>query len=134
MRYTKAGEALTIAEAERRALIYMMSRPVGQPMSPSWIGQAIWPKNTMRSQGLGGAACRILAGLTKKGYVRQTHDKKFEFYGYSLTGSGRVLAQSHIEHGCDDCRAAKMHAYSDATTPGFFYTACSKHRISGEPV
>ena len=29
---------------------------------------------------------------------------------------------------CPDCQAAKKHAYSDATTPGFFYTECDKHR------
>jgi hypothetical protein len=29
---------------------------------------------------------------------------------------------------CPDCVAARKHAYSDATTPGFFYTACDKHR------
>jgi hypothetical protein len=29
---------------------------------------------------------------------------------------------------CPDCIAAKKHAYSDATTPGFFYTECEKHR------
>lgn len=29
---------------------------------------------------------------------------------------------------CADCQAAKKHAYSDATTPGFFYTECTKHR------
>ena len=29
---------------------------------------------------------------------------------------------------CADCRAARRHAYSDATTPGFFYTECDLHR------
>lgn len=29
---------------------------------------------------------------------------------------------------CPDCIATKKHAYSDATTPGFFYTECEKHR------
>ena len=33
---------------------------------------------------------------------------------------------------CPDCREAKAHAYSDATTPGFFYTECEKHRKTGE--
>jgi len=29
---------------------------------------------------------------------------------------------------CPDCDKAKRHAYSDAATPGFFYTECEKHR------
>ena len=29
---------------------------------------------------------------------------------------------------CPDCQAAKKHAYSDSTTPGFFYTECERHR------
>lgn len=31
-------------------------------------------------------------------------------------------------YDCPDCRAAMKHAYSDATTPGFFYDRCEKHR------
>ena len=30
---------------------------------------------------------------------------------------------------CPDCQECKRHAYSDATTPGFFYTECEKHRM-----
>lgn len=33
---------------------------------------------------------------------------------------------------CPDCQAAKRHAYSDGTTPGFFYTECDKHRSPDE--
>ena len=29
---------------------------------------------------------------------------------------------------CPDCDAAAKHAYADATTPGFFYSKCVKHR------
>jgi hypothetical protein len=29
---------------------------------------------------------------------------------------------------CEDCKAAKRHAYSDATTPGFFSPYCEKHK------
>ena len=29
---------------------------------------------------------------------------------------------------CPDCAEAKRHSYSDATTPGFFYDRCLKHR------
>ena len=31
-------------------------------------------------------------------------------------------------YGCPDCREAMKHAYSDKTTPGFFYDRCEKHR------
>lgn len=34
-----------------------------------------------------------------------------------------------VEGDCQDCRKAAAHAYSDATTPGFFYTKCEKHRV-----
>ncbi len=36
------------------------------------------------------------------------------------------------EKDCPDCQAAKRHAYSDATTPGFFFTQCDKHRAAGK--
>ena len=44
-----------------------------------------------------------------------------------------VTAVADREHtteraNCPDCQAAAAHAYSDATTPGFFYTECEKHR------
>lgn len=29
---------------------------------------------------------------------------------------------------CPECQECKRHAYSDATTPGFFYDKCEKHR------
>jgi hypothetical protein len=38
-------------------------------------------------------------------------------------GPGEAAAEP-----CADCDAAKRHAYSDATTPGFFFTECEKHR------
>lgn len=34
-----------------------------------------------------------------------------------------------VEH-CVDCDKAAKHAYSDATTAGFFYSKCEKHRAS----
>lgn len=49
-----------------------------------------------------------------------------------LCGAGR-LHQIHSSNpvpdvNCADCRAAMAHAYSDATTPGFFSPFCDKHR------
>jgi hypothetical protein len=96
MRYSKAGEHLTIAEAERRALMAMAGMPTGCPVSPSWVGQHMWPLNRMRAQGLGGAASRVLNGLVKKGLVRQVQGWT-EFWGYCLTGEGRVAAAAAAE-------------------------------------
>ena len=31
---------------------------------------------------------------------------------------------------CEDCKECARHAYSDATTPGFFFDKCEKHRTS----
>lgn len=45
----------------------------------------------------------------------------------SLDRIEEILAEPEPEE-CPDCRDAKRHAYSDATTPGFFYMTCSKHR------
>jgi len=40
-----------------------------------------------------------------------------------------VLATAPPEQaGCPDCDEAAKHAYSDATTPGFFYSKCERHR------
>jgi hypothetical protein len=34
---------------------------------------------------------------------------------------------------CSDCDAAARHAYSDATTPGFFFSTCARHRHASAP-
>ena len=34
---------------------------------------------------------------------------------------------------CPDCDKAARHAHSDATTPGFFYPTCEKHRPVAAP-
>jgi hypothetical protein len=47
---------------------------------------------------------------------------------YDFRGTGTGWGE---ELNCPDCQAAKRHAYSDATTPGFFFTECSKHRGPG---
>lgn len=49
----------------------------------------------------------------------------FDFETFLLTISPeRVTA-------CPACEEAAKHAYSDATTPGFFYNKCEKHRTAG---
>lgn len=39
-----------------------------------------------------------------------------------------VVGETRRADGCPDCAKARAHAYSDATTPGFFFTECEKHR------
>lgn len=60
-----------------------------------------------------------------------------------IYGSGRdekaawADARARIEatpERCKDCDDCARHAYSDATTPGFFYDKCEKHRKPAEPV
>jgi hypothetical protein len=45
-------------------------------------------------------------------------------------GLGKTLARAGVESPkrCMDCDEAAKHAYSDATTPGFFSPKCAKHR------
>jgi hypothetical protein len=57
-----------------------------------------------------------------------------------IRGTGRYLrSKREVKNGnlhqvweskyfCADCIEAVKHAYSDATTPGFFHDKCSKHR------
>lgn len=40
----------------------------------------------------------------------------------------QLLDKAKETANCPDCRKAAKHAYSDATTPGFFYDTCEKHR------
>jgi hypothetical protein len=42
------------------------------------------------------------------------------------------LAKAEGVSRCADCDACARHAYSDATTPGFFYNKCEKHRVKAE--
>src|SRR5690348_8941561 len=45
----------------------------------------------------------------------------------SLSDVGEVF--NYFERQtCEDCKAALRHANSDATTAGFFYSECPKHR------
>jgi hypothetical protein len=41
---------------------------------------------------------------------------------------GAIEATLSLTRVCAECRAAMRHAYSDATTPGFFYGRCERHR------
>jgi hypothetical protein len=48
-------------------------------------------------------------------------------------GTGRELEIRMYTQPCPDCDAAKRHAWSDATTPGFFRPFCLKHDPERQP-
>lgn len=50
-------------------------------------------------------------------------------FASSLTAVNRIIASraAKEKQECPDCKAAREHGYSDATTPGFFYTECPIH-------
>jgi hypothetical protein len=47
---------------------------------------------------------------------------------------GAIEAILTLTRVCADCREAMRHAYSGATTSGFFYDRCEKHRKPSLPV
>jgi hypothetical protein len=47
---------------------------------------------------------------------------------------GAIEAILTLTRVCPDCREAMRHAYSDATSPGFFQDRCEKHRNPVLPV
>ena len=68
MRFNRTGEEpLTLAEIDRRILERLDQKPAVS--CASQLGQAIWPKNTMRAQGLGLAAAKHIRRLNKAGKV-----------------------------------------------------------------
>ena len=56
------------------------------------------------------------------------HPGCLSHFTHPCEGCGRVGGKFN-PYSCADCRAAMKHAYSDATTPGFFYDRCEKHRV-----
>ena len=56
--------------ARERALAVLTN----QPLVASSVGQSIWPDSTLRAQGLGGAAARILKRMEREGLCRWKHD------------------------------------------------------------
>ena len=39
-----------------------------------------------------------------------------------------AAVQSNPDGPCEDCRAAARLAFSDATTPGFYFSKCERHQ------
>lgn len=64
-------------------------------------------------------------------YIELRADMSQVRYQGTMYGKGPLqLAYENMptEPRCEDCDAAARHAYSDATTPGFFPAKCKKHR------
>lgn len=51
----------------------------------------------------------------------------------NLQKLSEVAEAAPTADGCKDCDEAAKHAYSDATTPGFFSPKCSKHAAMPSP-
>ena len=70
------------------------------------------------------------AGVQIPEISKAEHDGMMEQVVLTIDKELRMDAESD----CLDCQAAKAHAYSDKTTPGFFYTECERHRKTGTVV
>lgn len=81
-------DRLNLDECRARALRYLAKQPEGQFASASDVGNAIWPNNEMRAQGLGGAASRVLKTLQRDGLARWGADGK-TWWGWLITLTGR---------------------------------------------
>lgn len=62
----KPAQRVTAETAESRALTFLSSRPV----YASEVADVIWPDHSMRAQGAGAAASRILKRLENRGLCR----------------------------------------------------------------
>lgn len=107
------------------------------------VAIVIWPDHQMTSQGAGAAASRILKRMEKEELVCWTsHSSGWGWKATSFKkGSQEYFEKVTVNHSkecnclicfprnnCEDCKACARHAYSDATTPGFFYDKCERHR------
>lgn len=81
------GKRVTLETARFRALAYLADQHQLTLSKASSVGAAIWEGCSLRAQGLGGSAARILRGLQKDGLVKwasNDHD-----WGWLITSSGR---------------------------------------------
>lgn len=77
----KPEQRLAADVAEARAIEYL--RAQGRPCLAAQVADAIWPDHSMKAQGAGAAASRILKRLVARKLV------KWKFVAY--VGSGYVL-------------------------------------------
>lgn len=66
----KPESTVTDEVAERRALAYLTHHP--KPANA--VADAIWPDHSMKPQGAGGAASRVLKRLEEQGKVKWKSD------------------------------------------------------------
>jgi hypothetical protein len=92
----------------------------------------VWPE-VLRRLGEPVSMRRTEGGSIWEWQFQAQHE--YEAAGEFLAAQRRAGCEMDLSGGldqnvmeqCEDCRAAKKHAYSDATTPGFFYPFCMKH-------
>jgi hypothetical protein len=70
-RRMKRVESVTMEQARKRVLAYLTKDPYDLK-GAAMIAEYIWPGNTMRAQGAGLAAVRILKKMEKEGLVQYT--------------------------------------------------------------
>ena len=73
---------LDMATAQARALAALKRR---KPEPASYIAGFIWPDHSMKAQGAGAAASRILKRLQDQGKARWRHDADTGKWGWELT-------------------------------------------------
>src|SRR5574337_1356998 len=88
------SQRLSMGECQRRALAYMAEHRPGILLRASQIGMHIWPGTNLRSQGLGGAASRVLRLLADDGMVNWRVSSDGENWGWVITSKGRSQANN----------------------------------------
>lgn len=79
--------------ARKRALTFLALQPRGQPSKANSIGYCIWPNVSMTSQGMAGAAGRIISGLKRDDLVEWT--RTATDWGWRITVEGRAYLREH---------------------------------------
>jgi len=86
------NQRVTMETAKRRALVFLSNQPHRTFPLASGVGQAIWPDNNLRAQGLGFAASKVLRILKDEGLIQWRLEKlgKHDNHGYAITQAGRA--------------------------------------------
>lgn len=82
------SEPVSYVQAKIRALGYLRDQP--GLAKASCVGGAVWPGSELRTQGLGGAASRILKRMKDENLV--VWDSGHKDWGWKLTSAGRKAA------------------------------------------
>lgn len=90
----RVGTPVPIAVARRRALSYLSGLNRLTLAKCNEVGYEIWPGVNMTSQGMGGAASRILRGLQKDGLAKWVVTPGSNNWGWRITTAGRSALDS----------------------------------------